>query len=221
VNEKAPSTRTELKRHPERGTEDPAAIASILDEALIAHVAFVDEGAPTVVPMSFVRMGSRLFLHGSQRSRLSELARKDGLEVCVAVSLLDGLVLAASAMFHSMNYRSVVLYGRARHVTEPSEKQAALSALVDRFADGRSQIVRAPSEAELAATSVLVVPIDQASAKQRSGPPADPPSDRGRPAYSGVIPLALARGEAMASPYCREPAPAPAPALKLARLKTT
>jgi len=188
-----PTPRTTLRRHPERGTHDRAAIDAILDEALVCHVAFVDAGEPCVLPTTFARVGDAIYLHGAVSNRMLA-ALLSGGRACLAATLLDGLVLARSAMHHSMNYRSVVLFGIARSVDDPAEKRAALDAIVEHAAPGRMAVVRPPSPAELAATRVVAFPIEEASAKIRRGPPVDAPEDYGRPCWAGVIPLRLAAG---------------------------
>ena len=192
-------SRTEVNRHPERGVYDRGAIDEILDEALICHVGFVDEGHPFVIPTIHARAGDTLYVHGSPASRmLRELAT--GFEICVTVTLLDGLVLARSVYNHSMNYRSVLVLGRARLLEEPTEKLAALEAIVEHILPGRWEDARQPSEKELAGTSVLALPLDEASAKVRSGPPKDFEADLELPVWAGVIPFELAAGPADADP---------------------
>jgi nitroimidazol reductase NimA-like FMN-containing flavoprotein (pyridoxamine 5'-phosphate oxidase superfamily) len=198
--------RTRLHRRPQRARADRAALDAILDEAPVVHLGFVaDGGQPLVLPTTFVRMGRAIYLHGAAANRTLR-AGAAGAELCAAVTLLDGLVLARSAFHHSMNYRSAVIFGRAREVTDPAEKTRALAALVDRFVAGRSRQVRPPSQAELAATLLLALPLDEASVKVRSGPPLpDEEADAGWPAWSGVIPVALRAGappvEARAGDY--------------------
>jgi uncharacterized protein len=191
--------RTEVARHPERGVYDREAIDRILDEALICHVGFVHEGQPFVIPTIHARSGDTLYVHGSPASRmLKQLA--EGVDVCVTVTLLDGLVLARSVYNHSMNYRSVVVLGRARLLREPAEKLAALEAVVEHLVPGRWEDARQPTEKELAGTSVLALPLDEASAKVRTGPPSDFEADLELPVWSGVIPVALRTGTPEGSP---------------------
>lgn len=190
----APSARTRLRRHPERGAFDRAAIDAILDEALACHVGFVHDGAPVVVPTLHVRVDDRLYLHGSPLSRmLSALA--DGVEVCLTVTLIDGLVLARSAFDHSVNYRSVMVFGRARPVDDPAEALAALEALTEHVLPGRWAEVRTPDGREMEATTVLAVPLAEASAKVRSGPPGDDSAAEGTGVWAGVVPLRLVAEE--------------------------
>lgn len=182
--------RTTVKRIPKRGAYDRETINAILDEALICHVGFVVDGQPYVIPTGFARVGYELYIHGSAASRmLRELS--NGIEVCVTVTLLDGLVLARSAFHHSMNYRSVVVLGKATLVTDAAEKYDALKALTEHFVPGRWEEVRWPTELELKATSVLKLPITEASAKIRTGPPVDDDEDYSMDVWAGIIPLTL------------------------------
>ncbi len=186
--------RTRIHRHAERGLNDRAALHAVLDAGLVAHVAFVADGSPVVLPMGYARDGERLLLHGSSRNRLLR-AVAGGAEVCVTVTLLDGIVLAASAFTHSMNYRSAVVHGRGREVTGPAEKAAALERFVDFVVPGRSGELRPSTAKELAATLVIEVPLAEASVKARDGGPQPGPAGAGRGPWTGVIPLRLARGE--------------------------
>jgi uncharacterized protein len=182
----ASPARTRIERHPERGVDDPRALAAIVDEALVCHVAVVASGAPRVLPTMHARIGDTLYLHGARQNALLGAALGPG-ELCVCFTLLDGLVLAARAMHHSMNFRSAVVYGRAREVTDEGEKRAALAALVERVGAGRSAEAAEPSPAELSATLVLAIPLVEASVKVR----AEGPRGGEGAAYTGVIPLAL------------------------------
>ena len=189
----AKSPRSRVRRHPERGNYDRAVIDAILDEALCCHVGFVAEGQPFVIPTIHARVGDVLYLHGSPASRmLQELGR--GLDICVTATLLDGIVLARSVYNHSLNYRSAIVLGRGRLVGDPKEKLAALTAVVEHIVAGRSSDARAPSEKELAGTSVVAMQLDEASAKVRTGPPIDFDADLGLPIWAGVIPVRLAAG---------------------------
>ena len=192
-----PTARTTLQRHPERGSHDRAVIDAILDEALVAHVGFSQDGQTFVLPMSFARVGDRLYVHGAAASR-TLAALGDGAQACVTVTLLDGLVLARSAFRHSVNYRSVVILGVARAVEGRDAKRAALTAIVEHMVPGRSADVRAPTDAEVDATSVVWLPLDEASAKVRSGPPVDLEGDVSRACWAGEIPLRLAAGTPVA-----------------------
>lgn len=180
---------TTATRHQDRVGYDRDAVHAVLDEAVMAHVGFVVDGRPVVLPQLHARVGETLYLHGSTGARALQSARDGGLEVCVTVTLLDGLVLARSAFHHSLNYRSVVVHGRAEVITDADEKQAALRSLVDAVVPGRADHVRGPSRRELAATTVLAVALEQASLKMRTGPPADDEDDLGLPFWSGVLPI--------------------------------
>jgi nitroimidazol reductase NimA-like FMN-containing flavoprotein (pyridoxamine 5'-phosphate oxidase superfamily) len=184
------SDRVRLRRRRDRGIYDRRVIDAILDEALLCHVGIVDPaGQPLVLPTLHARSGDTVYLHGAVASRtLRTLA--SGAPICVTVSLLDGLVLARAAMHHSANYRSAVLLGSARLVEDPGEKREALRAVVEHILPGRSADVRGPSEKELRATSVLAMEIEEASAKVRTGGPADEEEDHDLDAWAGVIPLA-------------------------------
>jgi hypothetical protein len=188
-----PTPRTTLKRHPERGSHDRALIHAILDEGLVAHVGFEQDGQTFVVPMSYGREGDRLYVHGAMASR-ALAALRGGARACVTVTLLDGLVLARSAFYHSVNFRSVMVLGVAREVEGREAKRAALRVIVEHIIPGRTADVRAPTDGELDATAVLWLPLDEASAKARSGPPADPESDLGQGCWAGEIPLRLVAG---------------------------
>jgi nitroimidazol reductase NimA-like FMN-containing flavoprotein (pyridoxamine 5'-phosphate oxidase superfamily) len=174
-------------------------IAGILDEALICHVGFVSDDKPYVIPMAIARDGDRILLHGSTASRLMR-ALSQGAEVCVTVTHLDGVVVARSAFHSSMNYHSVVVVGRAEEITDPEEKLEALRVLVERLIPGRWQEVRETTEKELRATTVLSVPIDEASAKIRSGPPKDDEADLKLKIWAGEIPLRTIRLDPVSDP---------------------
>jgi nitroimidazol reductase NimA-like FMN-containing flavoprotein (pyridoxamine 5'-phosphate oxidase superfamily) len=195
----APTPRTQVRRLPERGAYDRATVDAVLDEALFCHLAWVQDGSPRVIPTIHARDGDRLFVHGSQASRTLRAAR-EGAEVCVVATLLDGLVLARSAFHHSMNYRSVVVYGMAREIVEPDEKWAAQRALVEHVVRGRAEDVRMPNEQELKQTMILAVPLDEASAKVRIGPPKDDDEDYELPIWAGVMPLTMQPGELVPDP---------------------
>ena len=190
-----PTSRTTLRRLPDRGDHRPETVRAILDEALVAHVGFAVDGQPWVIPMTYARIGDNVYLHGSAANHLLR-ALASGVEVCVTVTLLDGLVLARSAFHHSMNYRSVVIFGVAERVEDEDEKQRAFVALVDRMVPGRSTHgVRLPSPAESRKTLVVRLPILEASAKVRTGPPIDDPEDLDLPVWAGVVPLRLIPGD--------------------------
>jgi uncharacterized protein len=197
------SDRTRVRRVPGRGVYDRAAIHAILDEALICHVGLVHDAQPFVIPTIHLRLGDELYIHGSAASRLIEQGAS-GAPLCITVTLLDGIVLARSAFHHSMNYRSVVILGLARVVAEREEKLAALTSLVNRFSPGRAERVRAPNEQELKATTLLALPIAEASAKVRSGGPIDDAEDLGLPVWAGVVPLRLQALAAVPEPAFAE-----------------
>jgi uncharacterized protein len=189
----APTPHTRVRRHPERGVYDRAVIDAILDEALYCHLGFVDAGRPVVIPTIHARADETLYLHGSPASRmLRELST--GIDVCVTATLLDGLVLARSVYNHSMNYRSAIVFGRARVVEERAAKLAALEAIVEHVVPGRASEARMPSDKELAGTTLLALPIEEASAKIRTGPPKDFDDDLELPIWAGVIPMRLVAG---------------------------
>ncbi len=203
------SDRVRLRRKRERGSHDRDVIDAILDEALIAHLGIVDaDGQPFVVPTLHARDGDVVFCHGASASRtLRKLA--EGAPACLTVSLLDGLVLARSAMHHSANYRSAMLLGTARTVEDPAEKLAAFETIVEHIVPGRWREVRPPTEKEMKATAVLALPIDEASAKVRSGPPLDDEEDYALEAWAGVIPLASHARPVQADPRLRAGIAAP------------
>ncbi len=194
-----PTPRTQVRRHPERGVYDRATADAILDEALFCHLGWVDaNGAPRIVPTIHVRVGDTLYVHGSNASRTLRAAR--AAEVCVCVTLLDGLVLARSAFNHSMNYRSVVVYGTAREVTDPDEKWNAQRALVDHVVPGRSAEARMPDQRELDQTTIMAIPLDEVSSKIRTGPPKDDERDLDLGVWAGVLPLSQTPGAPVPSP---------------------
>jgi len=182
--------RTTVRRLPQRAAYDAETVYRILDEALICHAGFVVHGNPVVIPTIHWREGDRLYFHGSPAAGMLRNLR-NGVPVCVTVTLLDGLVMARSAFHHSMNYRSAVVFGTATEVTDREEKLRALDALVEHVCRGRSKDVRPPSEVELKQTLVLSIPISEASAKVRTGGPVDDDEDYELPIWAGVIPLTL------------------------------
>jgi hypothetical protein len=194
------TARTRTVRLGDRGSHDIATLHAIIDEAPVCHIGFIDERlstgeakVPVVIPTIPWRIGGELLIHGASSSRMIRRLQEGG-EACITVSLIDGWVLARSAFHHSVNYRSVVLFGRPRLVADEAEKRAALDALVEKIQPGRAAQVRAPNAQELKATSVLAFPIAEASAKVRSGPPSDDPEDMAHPVWAGVVPLALTAG---------------------------
>jgi len=183
--------RTRLRRHPERGATDRAVLEAILDAGWVVHVAFdAGGGQPIVIPTTYVRVDDQLYIHGAVASGMLRAATSG--PVCATVTLLDGLVLARSAFHHSMNYRSAVILGRARPVTDEADKRRVLEALIERLIPGRMQTARPPAPEELKTTSVLALSLDEASVKIRAGGPIDGERDQTWPAWAGVIPLALA-----------------------------
>lgn len=200
--------RTTLKRLPERGSHDRADVHAILDEALVCHLGVVDgDGRPFVIPTIHARLGDRLVLHGSPASRALRTARDGGVDVCVTATIVDGLVLARSAFHHSLNYRSVVVYGRATRIEDPAEKVAALDALVEHVLAGRGEGCRAPDEHEVRSTLLLSVPLEEASAKVRSGGPKDDDADLALPVWAGHVPLRVVAGEPVADEGVAAPWP--------------
>lgn len=194
-----PTERTRIVREPQRAVYDRAAAYQILDEGFICHVGFVVDGQPFVIPTGYGRSGDNLYIHGSAASRMLRNLDK-GVAVCVTVTLLDGIVLARSIFNHSMNYRSVVVLGKALVVNDPQEKLAALRALSEHILPGRWAESRQPNERELKATLVMRLPIKEFSAKVRQGPPIDDDEDYAFPTWAGVIPLALVPGEPINDP---------------------
>jgi hypothetical protein len=185
-----PTERTQLRRLPKRGVFDRETIYKILDEGFVCHLGFTVGGKTFVIPTGYARVGERLLIHGSSASRMLR-AMSDGIEVCVTVTLIDGLVLARSAFHHSVNYRSVVVFGVATLVRGEEEKIEALRAFTEHIVPGRWQDVRPPNKSELAATAVLSLPIREASAKVRTGDPVDEEEDYALDVWAGVIPLKL------------------------------
>jgi len=186
--------RTKVKRLPARGAYDRETIYPILDEGFICHVGFAIEGQPYVIPTGYARIGDELYIHGSSASRMLRNLSQ-GVDVCVTVTLVDGLVLARSAFHHSINYRSVVILGKAVLVGDPEEKGKALEAFTEHVIPGRWPEIRWPSELEMKATSVLKLPIDEASAKVRTGGPKDDDEDYELNVWAGVVPLGTKVGD--------------------------
>jgi nitroimidazol reductase NimA-like FMN-containing flavoprotein (pyridoxamine 5'-phosphate oxidase superfamily) len=195
-----PTANTTLKRLPARGAFERATVYEILDAAFICHVGFVVNGQPFVIPTSYARIGDELFIHGSAASRMLRNL-SEGIPVCVTVTLLDGLVLARSAFHHSINYRSVMVFGTAQLVTDEQAKFDALKAFTEHIIPGRWPEIRGPNAQELKATTVLALPLREASAKIRTGPPKDDNEDMAIPVWAGVLPLTVTPGEPMADPY--------------------
>ena len=189
-----PTPRTTPTRYRERAHYDRETVHGILDEALICHLGYISDGRPVVLPTTHARLGETLYMHGSTGSGPMLAARLSGLDVCVTATLVDGLVLARSAMHHSLNYRSVVVMGTARLVDDPAEKLRAFGALLDHIRSGRAADCRAPNARELAATAVLAIDLVEVSAKVRGGGVADDPEDLALPHWAGVIPLGVTPG---------------------------
>jgi nitroimidazol reductase NimA-like FMN-containing flavoprotein (pyridoxamine 5'-phosphate oxidase superfamily) len=186
----APTERTKVRRLPDRGRYDPESVYGILDEAFICHVGFVVDGQPYVIPTGFARVNDTLYIHGSAASRMLRTLA-DGVQVCVTVALIDGIVMARSGFHSSMNYRSVVILGRATQVERRDEKLAALAAFSEQVMPGRWKDLRETTDAELKGTLVLTLPLKEVSAKVRTGPPKDDEADYALPLWAGVVPLKL------------------------------
>lgn len=201
-----PTTRTRHRRIPARGSYDRTLVHSILDEAIVCHIGFEHEGQPFVLPTTFARVGETLYVHGAAASRMLGVLRK-GVPVCVTVTLVDGLVFSRSWFHQSMNYRSVVVLGEAREVTNRAEKLSALRSFVERVSPGMSERARPPTAKELAATRVLAMPLEEVSAKTRDGGPKEEPEDEDAQVYSGHVPIELAAREPVAEPGCVVAAP--------------
>lgn len=205
VSESPPNIR--VRRHPERGHHDRDILYSIIDGAWYCHAATVRDGWPVVIPTLHIRIGGQLYIHGAVAAGLLKNLG-EGAPVCVTVTHLDGLVLARSLYNHSANYRSAVVFGQAREVTDPAEKMAVFRAFADRVAPGRWDDARQPNDREVRTTRVFAIPLENASAKIRQGPPADDPEDMDRPTWAGVLPLRTVYGDP-------EPDPAQSPAAAL------
>jgi nitroimidazol reductase NimA-like FMN-containing flavoprotein (pyridoxamine 5'-phosphate oxidase superfamily) len=191
-----PTARTRVVREADRAVYDREVVYRILDEGFLCHAGFVVDGQPFVIPTSYGRKDASLYIHGSAASRmLRQMQMKDSVPICITVTLLDGLVLARSVFNHSMNYRSVVILGKATLVDDPQEKLAALRSLSEHILPGRWEDARQPNERELKATSVLRLPIEEFSAKVRIGPPIDDEEDYSFPTWAGVVPLETVAGK--------------------------
>ena len=188
MSEFTPTERTQVKRLPKRGQYDRETVYAILDAGFVCHVGFNADGQPYVIPTNYGRSGDTLYLHGSAASRMLRTL-SGGVPVCVTVTHVDGLVLARSAFHHSVNYRSVVILGTARLVEDPAEKMAALRVFTEHVLKGRWNDVRQPTEQELKGTMVLALPLEEVSAKVRTGGPVDDEADYALPVWAGVLPL--------------------------------
>lgn len=210
--------RTTLKRLPKRGVYDRELVYRILDEGFICHVSFVVDGQPFVIPTGYARIADQLYIHGSQVSRMLRTLAQ-GIDVCIAVTLVDGIVLARSAFHHSINYRSVVIFGCAAMVEEKQAKLAALFAFSEHVIPGRWNDVWEPTEQELKATTVLSLPLLEVSAKVRTGPPIDDEEDYALDVWAGVLPLRMIAGEPIDDPRLPETIEPPTYTLKYRREK--
>ncbi len=210
MNELSSTPATRIHRHPERGLHERAALHAVLDEGLVAHVGLSQDGQPFVLPMAYARVGETLYLHGSKASRLVQHLGA-GEPVCVTVTLLDGLVFARCAFNHSMNYRSAVVLGRARAVTELVEKRRAFEALVEHVSPGRSSACRPVTDAEANATAVVALSLAEASVKERRGGPLDAAEDLSWPAWAGEVPLRLVAQAPVPAAGVSGELPVPAP----------
>lgn len=188
MNAFTPTPRTQVKRLAKRAIYDKLQISAILDEGFVCHVGFVVDGQPYVIPTGYARVEDRIYIHGSAASRMLRTLDQ-GVDVCLTVTLVDGFVLARSAFHHSMNYRSVVVLGKARLVTDPEEKLLALRSFTNHIVPGRWDEVRQPTEQELKSTSVLALPLNEVSAKVRTGGPIDDEEDYALPVWAGVVPI--------------------------------
>ncbi|HTR36270.1 MAG TPA: pyridoxamine 5'-phosphate oxidase family protein [Bryobacteraceae bacterium] len=189
-----PTPRTQVKRRPTRGVYDKAQVHSILDQGFVCHLGFVVDGQPYVIPTGYARSGEVIYIHGSPASRMIRSASQQ-FDICLTVTLVDGFVLARSVFHHSMNYRSVVVLGRASVVNDPQEKVEALRCFTNHIAPGRWDEARQPTESELKATTVLSLPLEEVSAKIRTGPPVDDEEDFAVPVWAGVVPIRTELGE--------------------------
>lgn len=208
MSEFTPTERTKVRRLPDRGKYDSESVHGILDEAFICHVGFVVDGQPYVIPTGFARVNDTLYIHGSAASRMLRTLA-DGVQVCVTVTLVDGIVMARSGFHSSMNYRSVVILGRAMLVEGRDEKLAALAAFSEQVMPGRWKDLRETTDAELKGTLVLTLPLKEVSAKVRTGPPKDDEADYALPLWAGVVPLKLTAGTPIDDPRLPEGIEAP------------
>jgi nitroimidazol reductase NimA-like FMN-containing flavoprotein (pyridoxamine 5'-phosphate oxidase superfamily) len=204
MTQPAPTKRTQVNRLPKRGDYSQETIHAILDAAFLCHVGFVVDGQPYVIPTGYGRVGDTLYIHGSAASRMLRNLEK-GIDACVTVTLIDGIVLARAAFHHSMNYRSVVMLGKATLVEETEAKLEALRVISEQIVRGRWDDTRLPTAQELKATAVLSMPIDEASAKIRIGPPVDDEEDYGLDIWAGVLPLHMQAGEPVPDPRLAKP----------------
>ncbi|HTO81049.1 MAG TPA: pyridoxamine 5'-phosphate oxidase family protein [Methylomirabilota bacterium] len=204
----APSARSKIRRLPKRAHYDHDTVHAVLDASLFCHIGYVIDGQPYVTPTGYWRVGSRLYWHGSSASRMLR-AQSSGIPVCFTVTILDGLVLARSGFHHSVNYRSVMAFGKAAKIEDAEEKRAALNAYIDRFLPRRNAELRPINGQELKATTVLGMTIEDAVAKIRTGPPIDDEPDYALPVWAGVVPIRQVFGEPLADPRLKERTPVP------------
>ena len=208
MSEYPQTERTRVYRKPGRGSHDRELVHSILDEALVCHVGYVQDGQPYVIPTIHAREGETLYLHGARGNRTFN-ALAEGIPFCVTATLTDELVLARSAQHHSLNYRSAMIFGTAHEVTDPEEKHRALRAVIEHIAPGRPDEVRGPNATELRSTKVLAMAIEEASAKVRTGPPLDDEEDLALPNWAGRLPLSQVAGEPIPAPDLDGDVPVP------------
>lgn len=200
--------RAKVRRIPERGNYSFDTITEILDDTFLCHIGFVVEGQPFVIPTCYGRENDKIYFHGAKASRMLK-HMKTGSEICIEVSLLDGVVLARSAFHHSINYRSVIMFGKAVEIIEPDEKIRALKIITNHIVEGRWEDVRSPNEKELNATSVFSFDIEDASAKIREGGPKDEPEDMDLNVWAGILPLKIVSGALIKDPEMKEDIPLP------------
>ena len=191
----SPTQRTQVRRLPVRGVYDKAQVHAILDEGFICHVGFMVDDQPYVIPTAYARSGEQIYIHGSSASRMMRVGASQEIDLCLTVTLVDGLVLARSAFHTSINYRSVLVLGKARLVTDVIEKRQALRSFTNHVIDGRWEQAKQPNEQELKATSVLSLPLEEVSAKIRTGPPVDDNEDYALPVWGGVVPVIQKLGD--------------------------
>lgn len=214
-----PTARTQVKRLAKRAVYEKSQVHAILDEGFLCHVGFAVEGQPYVIPTGYARVEDRIYIHGSAASRMLRTLDQ-GVDVCLTVTLVDGFVLARSAFHHSMNYRSVMVLGKARLVTDPEEKLLALRSFTNHIVPGRWDEVRQPTEQELKSTSVLALPLNEVSAKVRTGGPIDDEEDYALPIWAGVVPIRTRAGEPLADTRVL-PGVAPVDTKRFTRFRTT
>lgn len=205
-----PTERTQVRRRAMRGVYDKAQVHAILDEGFICHVGFVIDGQPFVIPTAYARSGEQVYIHGSPASRMMRGGAKGELDLCLTVTLVDGLVVARSAFHTSINYRSVIVLGKARFISELEEKRAALRCFTNHVIAGRWEHAKQPTDQELKATSVLSLPLEEVSAKVRTGPPIDDEEDYALPIWAGVVPLIESFGQPVPDERVLEGIPTPA-----------